>query len=270
MATYLSGVTDFIPDYQPFQPDYNFYANFLQYKQNQYDTNWKSLSNLYGQYFNAELTNPENIKIKDKMLSVSNGSWTPQSVCPSQSFSIIDNTNGTSTISLYGKSENITKTPIEVINPPDPEIDKQEYFMLKSKQDPSLCLHTVGGSGNPYDDTRLELWNDCDVNNPSDSTLFKLDNNNNIISLRQGSCLAAHYYGNAAGGYSYGVGHPIVFDSRYCQPFEYLSNGTIRHKLTGSCIHPVDGIPYEGVLFGLYPDCSTLDRLSFTKISIVK
>jgi hypothetical protein len=68
MATYLSGVTDFIPDYQPFQPDYNFYANFLQYKQNQYDTNWKSLSNLYGQYFNAELTNPENIKIKDKML----------------------------------------------------------------------------------------------------------------------------------------------------------------------------------------------------------
>jgi hypothetical protein len=68
MATYLQGVTDYIPDYQPFQPDLNFYSNFLQYKQNEYDTNWKSLSNLYGQYFNAELTNPENIKLKDKLL----------------------------------------------------------------------------------------------------------------------------------------------------------------------------------------------------------
>jgi len=68
MATYLQGVTDYIPDYQPFQPDLNFYSNFLQYKQNEYDTNWKSLSNLYGQYFNAELTNPENVKLKDKLL----------------------------------------------------------------------------------------------------------------------------------------------------------------------------------------------------------
>ena len=47
MATYLQGVTDYIPDYQPFQPDLNFYANVLQTKQNQYDTNYKSLNNLY-------------------------------------------------------------------------------------------------------------------------------------------------------------------------------------------------------------------------------
>ena len=68
MATYLQGVTDYIPDYQPFQPDLNFYSSFLQKKQNEYDTNWKSLSNLYGQYFNAELTNTENVDVKDKML----------------------------------------------------------------------------------------------------------------------------------------------------------------------------------------------------------
>jgi len=68
MATYIQGVTDYIPDYQPFQPDLNFYSSFLQHKQNEYDSNWQSLSNLYGQYFNAELTNPENIKIKDKLI----------------------------------------------------------------------------------------------------------------------------------------------------------------------------------------------------------
>ena len=38
MSTYLQGVTDYIPQFQPFQPDLNFYANALQTKQNQYDT----------------------------------------------------------------------------------------------------------------------------------------------------------------------------------------------------------------------------------------
>ena len=44
MATYLQGVEPFIPDYQPFQPNLNFYAKALQTKQNQYDTNWKQLN----------------------------------------------------------------------------------------------------------------------------------------------------------------------------------------------------------------------------------
>lgn len=68
MATYLQGVTDYIPDYQPFQPDLNFYASYLQTKQNQYDTNYKALNNLYGQYFYADLTRESNIKKKDALL----------------------------------------------------------------------------------------------------------------------------------------------------------------------------------------------------------
>lgn len=68
MATYLQGVTDYIPDYQPFQPDLNFYANVLQTKQTQYDTNWKQLNNLYGQIYNADLTHDLNIKKKDELV----------------------------------------------------------------------------------------------------------------------------------------------------------------------------------------------------------
>jgi hypothetical protein len=68
MATYLQGVTDYIPDYQPFQPDYNFYSNLLQAKQNQYDTNWKQLNNLYGQLYGSDLTHDMNIKKKDELL----------------------------------------------------------------------------------------------------------------------------------------------------------------------------------------------------------
>lgn len=64
MATYLQGVTDYIPDYQPFQPDLNFYGNVMQTKQTQYDTNWQSLNNLYGQLYGADLTHDLNIKKK--------------------------------------------------------------------------------------------------------------------------------------------------------------------------------------------------------------
>jgi D-ribose pyranose/furanose isomerase RbsD len=69
MATYLQGVTDYIPQYQPFQPDLNFYGNVLQTKQTQYDTNWKALNKMYNQYYNAPLTRDNNIAKKDNYLN---------------------------------------------------------------------------------------------------------------------------------------------------------------------------------------------------------
>jgi hypothetical protein len=68
MATYLQGVKPYIPDYQPFQPDLNFYANVLQTKQNQYDSNWNKLNNVYSQFFNADVIRPGDIKKKDELL----------------------------------------------------------------------------------------------------------------------------------------------------------------------------------------------------------
>jgi hypothetical protein len=68
MATYLQGVTDYIPQFQPFQPDLNLYANVLQTKQTQYDTAWKSINKIYGQYFYSDLTRDNNIKRKDELL----------------------------------------------------------------------------------------------------------------------------------------------------------------------------------------------------------
>jgi len=68
MATYLQGVTDYIPQYQPFQPDLNFYGNIMQTKQTQYDTNWKALNKMYGQYYNADLTRDDNTEKRDSYL----------------------------------------------------------------------------------------------------------------------------------------------------------------------------------------------------------
>ena len=66
MATYIQGVTDYIPQYQPFQPDYNFYSNVLQTKQTQYDTNWKALNKMYGQYYHADLTRKDSVEKKER------------------------------------------------------------------------------------------------------------------------------------------------------------------------------------------------------------
>jgi hypothetical protein len=68
MATYLQGVQDYIPQFQPFQPDLNLYSNVLQTKQTEYDTAWKSLNNVYGQYFYADLTRDGNIQRKEELL----------------------------------------------------------------------------------------------------------------------------------------------------------------------------------------------------------
>lgn len=68
MATYLQGVQDYIPQFQPFQPDLNLYANVLQTKQTQYDTAYKSLNQVYGQYFYADLTHQDNIARKEEIM----------------------------------------------------------------------------------------------------------------------------------------------------------------------------------------------------------
>jgi len=68
MATYLSGVTDYIPQFQPFQPDLNLYANILQTKQTRYDSNYKAINNIYGQYYNADLSRDSNIERKEELL----------------------------------------------------------------------------------------------------------------------------------------------------------------------------------------------------------
>jgi len=66
MATYLQGVTDYIPQVQPFAPDFNFYAKSLQFSQGKHDAARKQLSNIYGSLLNAPLTREDNTEARDK------------------------------------------------------------------------------------------------------------------------------------------------------------------------------------------------------------
>ena len=65
MGTYLQGVQSIIPSLQPADSGINVVANLLQLKQSQYDSNYKSLNKLYGQYYYADLTRKDNIEKRD-------------------------------------------------------------------------------------------------------------------------------------------------------------------------------------------------------------
>lgn len=60
MATYIQGITDYIPKLQPFQPDFNFFQKALETKQGQYDAGYNKISAAYGQLLNSELLREPN------------------------------------------------------------------------------------------------------------------------------------------------------------------------------------------------------------------
>jgi hypothetical protein len=60
MATYIQGVTDRIPEITPFQPDYSFLMNSLQYKQNAYDNAFNQINSIYSSVLNSPLTRGSN------------------------------------------------------------------------------------------------------------------------------------------------------------------------------------------------------------------
>lgn len=65
MASYITGLTDYIPQIQPFQPDYNFLSNVLQQRQSNYDKNYNQLSSVYSSLFNSPMSREVDIQKKD-------------------------------------------------------------------------------------------------------------------------------------------------------------------------------------------------------------
>ena len=60
MATYIKGVTDYIPALEPFKPDYKFLSDVLSVRQDRYDTNYKQLNDLYSKIVYAPLSRADN------------------------------------------------------------------------------------------------------------------------------------------------------------------------------------------------------------------
>ena len=70
MATYIKGNTPYIPQIQPFRPDFNFYQRGLAMKQAATDRNRDRLSTLYGSLLNSPMLREKNIKDREQFFDL--------------------------------------------------------------------------------------------------------------------------------------------------------------------------------------------------------
>lgn len=73
MASYLTGIPEYIPQIQPFVPDFNFLGNVLQTKQSRYDAGHKQMSQLYGTLLNSPMSRDENISKRNEFFKQIDG-----------------------------------------------------------------------------------------------------------------------------------------------------------------------------------------------------
>jgi hypothetical protein len=66
MATYVPGVGSYLPDFKPFTPDYKFLSNVLDVKTQRYETNYKSLNDLYGKVVYGNLSRKDTQEMRDQ------------------------------------------------------------------------------------------------------------------------------------------------------------------------------------------------------------
>ena len=66
MASYLPNHQGYIPQLEPFTPDYKFLSDVLQKRQDRYDRNYNAINNLYGQVVYAPLTRDDNKEKRDQ------------------------------------------------------------------------------------------------------------------------------------------------------------------------------------------------------------
>lgn len=69
MATYINGLTDYIPQIQPFKPDFNFYNNVLGRKQQQYDAGWQQVNTMYNSILNAPMLRDSNNERREQFFT---------------------------------------------------------------------------------------------------------------------------------------------------------------------------------------------------------
>jgi hypothetical protein len=69
MAIYINGIQDYIPQIQPFKPDFNFFQSALSTKQAQYEAGYNKINSVYGQLLNANLLRKSNKERRDNLFT---------------------------------------------------------------------------------------------------------------------------------------------------------------------------------------------------------
>ncbi|TXG86646.1 MAG: hypothetical protein E6R13_00270 [Spirochaetes bacterium] len=66
MATYIPGVQSYMPNWQPFTPDYKFLSDVLETKTNRYNTNYKALNDLYSKVVYSDLSRKDTQEMRNQ------------------------------------------------------------------------------------------------------------------------------------------------------------------------------------------------------------
>lgn len=72
MATYLQGSGKYIPQIQPYQPDFQFYKSVLDTKNAQYEEGYRKINSVYGTLLNSALTRQDTAEMRDSFFSKAN------------------------------------------------------------------------------------------------------------------------------------------------------------------------------------------------------
>jgi hypothetical protein len=125
MATYLQGSNKYIPQIQPYQPDFNFYKTVLDTKNAQYEAGYDRVNSIYGTLLNSPLTRQDTSTMRNDFFSKANNEIQRLA---GVDLSIEDNQRAAfqvfkplTTNKLFAKDVNFTK---DVYN----EYDRAEFF----------------------------------------------------------------------------------------------------------------------------------------------
>lgn len=66
MATYIPGTQSYMPNLQPFTPDYKFLSDVLETKTNRYNTNYKALNDLYSKVVYSDLSRKDTQEMRNQ------------------------------------------------------------------------------------------------------------------------------------------------------------------------------------------------------------
>ena len=85
MASYIQGLTDYIPKAEPYKPNFDFLNTVLATRQARYDSALNQLSGAYGSILYADLTRDDNRVSRDNFLNIGAvilAIWAPVAVPP--------------------------------------------------------------------------------------------------------------------------------------------------------------------------------------------
>ena len=66
MTAFLQGISQFVPEIQPYQPDLNFFGNMLATKQYQYDQGYNRINSIYSGLLNSPVLRQESSERRDQ------------------------------------------------------------------------------------------------------------------------------------------------------------------------------------------------------------